>query len=300
MLKLNFQSFRKKRAKKRIKMSSLLTACVRQAKREGWSSVEMAHKYQRSSLLQTEWAWDVLFSNFRFVGNENVLDYGSGDGKISALMARLASKGTVKGVDISPAMVDFASAQFPTSNYPNLSFSKSESTLSISNFDLITSFCVFHLIDKPSQTLTYFNSILKTKGKLVVTYPMIDPNKNLVFSKVLGEIFKKHGLQFSKRSEENTQIRKDETFLRQQVEASGFRIISLKVVDTYDFFMTREDFALWLAGTLPGNDNFPQHKVDEIASEIVERFVELDPEAFAANGWVQRIGQRVDLIAEKI
>ncbi len=74
----------------------------------------------------------------------------------------------------------------------------------------------------------------------------------------------------------------------------------LRVVDTYDFFMTREDFALWLAGTLPGNDNFPQHKVDEIASEIVERFVELDLEAFAANGWVQRIGQRVDLIAEKI
>lgn len=300
---IKYKSSREKKFRKYSSPTFPIFPFLRSLTQKGWSSHEMAHSYHQNSLLQTEWAWDVLFKNFKFKGDEAILDYGCGDGKISALLSRLAQNGTVKGVDISSEMVNFASSQFPKLNYPNLSFFKTQNdSLDYQNnkFDLITSFCVFHLVDEPIKLLQQFNFMLKKEGRIIITFPFFNTAKPSNFNTMLGKVFSKHKLSMSKRTEENIQVRENEDFLRQQVEASGFRILSYKIVDTYDFFPNREEFIAWLVGTLPGNYSFPKNKVHEMASEYVDTLMKIEPRIFAQNGWLQRVGQRVDVCAEKI
>lgn len=273
--------------------------------REGWSSVEMAQAYHHNSLLQFEWSWEGLFKNYSFRGDESVFDYGSGDGKISALMARLAHNGRVHGVDIAAGMVEFAQLQFPVLNYPNLSFSQikpdfSEFANYKNSMDLITSFCVFHLVNEPFQVMRKFNAMLKMRGHLVLVYPVYDPDKLDHFATALRATFQKYKLTLSKRSEENLRIRKDTAFLREKIEGLGFKVHHLAVVDTHDFFPSREEYLAWLEGTLPGNENMPKDKRHQVAVDFVEKLIELDPSVQTNRGWFHKKGQRIDLYAEKI
>lgn len=273
--------------------------------REGWTSVQMAQSYHSNSLLQFEWAWEALFKNYKFQGNESVFDYGSGDGKISALMARLAHKGRVHGVDISAGMVDFAKQQFPSQNYPNLTYSQIKTDFSEfaqykGSLDLITSFCVFHLVDEPLQVLRKFNAMLKPNAKLVVTYPVYDPETTDHFAAAFRFVFKKYDLSFSKRSEENMRARKSTVFLQENLEGLGFKIHHLSVVNTNDFFPNRDAYVTWFEGTITGNENLPKDKKHEMAVDFVEKLIDLDPSIVTEKGWLHKKGQRIDLYAEKI
>src|SRR5437870_1312534 len=93
---------------------------------KGWNSNSVVKIYFHHSELQRQWAWELL-GKHPFKGDEKVLDFGCGDGKISSEISRLVSRGALLGVDISPEMLHLARIKFPTYSYPNLQFRKTES-----------------------------------------------------------------------------------------------------------------------------------------------------------------------------
>lgn len=82
-----------------------------------WHGADYAHH----SSLQAAMADEVL-SRLTLRGDEQVLDLGCGDGKLSARIAAMLPRGAVLGVDASADMVAFARQQFGSASWPNLGF----------------------------------------------------------------------------------------------------------------------------------------------------------------------------------
>lgn len=141
----------------------------------GWNSDALAKLYFHNSEPQRQWAWEAL-GKIAFTGQECILDFGCGDGKVSAEMSRLARNGTVLGVDVSKKMLHLAKIYFPPYAFPNLAFKESTS-LTLDDFlgeqecDLVCAFAVFHLISNPLEVLKNLRTHLKPTGKLLLVIP---------------------------------------------------------------------------------------------------------------------------------
>lgn len=117
--------------------------------------VQDAKIYHNNSQMQ----WNVYVQTLdqtSWNGSERILDIGCGDGKITAIIASKVENGSVLGVDISQAMIDFASLLYPQTNYPNLSFQRQDATeISFeSQFDCIVSFSTLHWVLNQEKALT--------------------------------------------------------------------------------------------------------------------------------------------------
>lgn len=107
-------------------------------------------------------------------GDEQIIDVGCGDGKITALIASEVPKGEVLGIDLSQEMVEFAKRMFPKESYPNLAFLlKDAQTLDYEErFDVIfSSFALQWLPDKDSFLKGAYHS-LRPMGYLAATIPL--------------------------------------------------------------------------------------------------------------------------------
>lgn len=76
--------------------------------------------YRRNASAQTAWAADLL-PLLELSGDESVLDLGSGDGHVTAVLAQLVPRGHVVGLDASLAMVGYA-RKHHASSLQNLEF----------------------------------------------------------------------------------------------------------------------------------------------------------------------------------
>src|SRR5579871_2434148 len=91
---------------------------------KGWSSDALAKTYFHYSEMQRQWAWEIL-GKLPLNGSETILDFGCGDGKITAQISRLIPRGKILGVDLAPEMLHIAHIKFPPCAYPNLTFKRS-------------------------------------------------------------------------------------------------------------------------------------------------------------------------------
>jgi trans-aconitate 2-methyltransferase len=127
--------------------------------------------YEKSSSAQFKWAMD-LVSKLEFKGDENVLDIGCGDGKITATIAARVPKGQVLGIDLSREMIDFAGSKYPKHNYPNLSFQqKDASQLDFQDeFDVVVSFACLHWVKDHIPVLEGIKRSLRTPGRILLQF----------------------------------------------------------------------------------------------------------------------------------
>ncbi len=84
-----------------------------------------ADEYAIHSAPQQKWAKE-LIGKLKLIGNEWLLDIGSGDGKIAAEIASHLKNGKVVGIDNSEEMISLATKKFPATGYSNLSFQKQD------------------------------------------------------------------------------------------------------------------------------------------------------------------------------
>lgn len=68
--------------------------------------------YTSSSSAQDNWELELL-TKVSLKGNERVLDIGCEDERLSAEIARNLLEGSILGIDVSEAMVNFAKAHYP-------------------------------------------------------------------------------------------------------------------------------------------------------------------------------------------
>jgi trans-aconitate 2-methyltransferase len=138
--------------------------------------VDAMHKwnpeaYEKSSSEQKKWAEEVI-SKIQIKGNEQVLDIGCGDGKITAHIASLVPEGSVVGIDNSAEMISFAQSKFPQSSWPNLSFQYGDaSDLRYEDeFDLVVSFACLHWVLDHKPVLEGIKRSLKSNGRLFIQF----------------------------------------------------------------------------------------------------------------------------------
>jgi len=133
-----------------------------------------AEFYRDHSHIQYAIAQDPL-KEYSFLGHENLLDVGCGDGKITAELAHKVPKGQIVGMDLSPSMIALAQKTF---TQPNLSFQvgNAEEIPWTAQFDFISCLCCLHWIKHPERALEGMVRALKPGGKiLVVTFPEESP-----------------------------------------------------------------------------------------------------------------------------
>ncbi len=127
-----------------------------------WSGAD----YARHSNLQAAMADEVL-SRLPLRGDEQLLDVGCGDGKLSARIAEQLPYGAVLGVDASADMVAFARQQFGAAAWPNLRFEVVDARrLNFdARFDRVVSFNALHWIPQQAEALRGIRAALKPQGR---------------------------------------------------------------------------------------------------------------------------------------
>lgn len=128
-----------------------------------------ADEYAKHSSAQEKWAKELL-AKLKLKGNENVLDLGCGDGKITAEIARIIKDGLVIGVDNSEAMISLAQEKYPNKIYKNLSFRvmDAKKLLFDRKFDVVFSNAALHWVDDHGKVLEGINRSLKPGGRFLI------------------------------------------------------------------------------------------------------------------------------------
>lgn len=267
----------------------------------GWNAHSLVKSYFHNSELQRQWAWE-LMGKQTFYGNEKILDFGCGDGKISAEICRLVPHGSVTGVDISSEMLRFAELKFPRYAFSNLEFKKSTSLTfddipGQQSYDIICSFCVFHQVANSLDLLKNLKSHLKPTGKLVLVIPA---GKNPAFFNAANEIFSKYQLEAPWKSTSAVTALNMRTIegCSTLLKESGYKILWLEMVNTDNPFYDRNELIAWMVGTTTANWNIPQSLSPAFFRDLVERMCELDPQIIDSEGRLHFKLSRIHVIAE--
>lgn len=139
-----------------------------------------APEYDRIAGLQEAMAVEVL-DRLPLTGSERVLDVGTGDGKIAALVASRLPGGTVVGVDASRDMVAFAATHFAPGAHGNLSFRVGDACrLGFQEeFDLAISFNALHWVHAQDAALGSIRTALKPCGRARLRLVPAGPRRSL-------------------------------------------------------------------------------------------------------------------------
>ncbi|MBN4006293.1 class I SAM-dependent methyltransferase [Nostoc sp. LPT] len=145
--------------------------------------------YRKNSSSQQKSAQEAIVK-LNLKGNESILDIGCGDGKVTAEIASYIPNGSVRGINNSLEMIDFAQKTFPPSYFPNLTFQFADAkNLNFNNeFDVIVSFFCLHWIIDHIPVLTGIERSLKPNGRILLLFPAKtnDSHVDTVMSKVMS------------------------------------------------------------------------------------------------------------------
>jgi len=130
-----------------------------------WNAVE----YSKSSAIQQQWARE-LIHKLELKGNEQVLDIGCGDGKVTAEIASYVPNGFVLGIDNSEEMIKLSQSKYPHDAFTNLRFQKEDArSLPFKNeFDIVFSNAALHWILDHRPVLRGISASLKRGGKILL------------------------------------------------------------------------------------------------------------------------------------
>ena len=125
-----------------------------------------AQAYSRVSALQ-HWVAEKSLASLQLRGDEQVLDLGCGDGKITVEIAARVPGGAVLGLDASQAMIAFAERAFPPTEYPNLRFRVADAARLPfeGEFDLVVSFNCLHWVRDQAGVLRGIARALTASGR---------------------------------------------------------------------------------------------------------------------------------------
>ncbi len=262
----------------------------------GWNTEELATHYHHNSELQAQWAYSVIGKS-PLSSTDRVLDFGSGDGKLSALLSRMAHQGEVVGIDISANMVALASQLFP---YPNLRFIHSDeidfSPEQITKgFDRITSFCAFHLLPHPDKTLATLCQVLKTEGRLTATWPITAQPE---FVSAVRDEMAARGL-FLPASTASSQQMRDPDQIPTLFEQAGFTIERFEVVTATTRFTSEDALVAWLQGTCAAQWNIATEQQLPFCKSLVRRYLDYAPDCRSEGGIVSLPAVRAEIVARR-
>jgi trans-aconitate methyltransferase len=247
-------------------MSLLRSAAT---KRIEWNAAD----YAANSVVQQTWARE-LIAKLNLRGDENILDVGCGDGKVTAEIARALPNGFVVGTDASPQMIAFAKKTFPAKNFPNLKFQAMDARKlkSTRQFGCVFSNAALHWVDDHEKILRGVASVLKSGGRLVVSCGG-KGNAQDVFVALRPEIRLKRWREFFRQMPTPYFFFAPDDY-KKWLPKFGFRIQKLKLESKDATYNGAEGFAAWLRTTwIPYVQRVPENTREEFIAAVTQRYI---------------------------
>jgi ubiquinone/menaquinone biosynthesis C-methylase UbiE len=105
---------------------------------------------------------------------DHVLDFACGTGE-KALGVSVCVQ-SIRGIDLSPKMIERASMKATDRQIENARFSQTDlfdPTLRPGSYDAIMAFYILHLLDDPAQVFERIHELLKPEGRLICETPCL-------------------------------------------------------------------------------------------------------------------------------
>lgn len=235
-----------------------------------------AEDYAGHSTAQQIWARE-LIAKLNLIGDENVLDIGCGDGKVTAEIAAQVPEGSVLGIDNSAAMIDLACRQFPSKANKNLSFRVEDARdLPFTDqFDVVFSNAVLHWIIDHKSVLTGISLALKTGGRFLLQMGGKGNAAELVV--VLEQMMRENRWQSYFKD-----FKFPYGFYGPEEYQKWMKIVDLQPVRSElipkDMAHDPEGLAGWIRTTwLPYTQRVPEEKREVLIQELMERYINKHP-----------------------
>jgi trans-aconitate 2-methyltransferase len=241
-----------------------------------WSGAD----YARHSSLQAAMADEVL-SNLPLQGDEQLVDVGCGDGKLSARIAARLPRGTVLGVDASADMVAFARQQFGVEAWPNLRFEVVDARhLNFdARFDRVVSFNALHWVPQQAEALRGIRAALKPQGRAhlrLVTRASLTSLEEVAEAVRQEPPWAPHFAAFS-----DPYLRLDAQQYSDLAGSLGLRTISShSAMKRWDFGSEEAFFGFCNAGFGAWTQALPEDRRRDFVSAVMQRYQSLIDAAF--------------------
>ena len=240
---------------------------------------------------------EFIIEKFTFEGNEDVLDLGCGDGKISAKLSKLVPSGHATGLDLSKSMIEYAQQNFPPSQFNNLSFSTGNACeLNFEDrFNVIFSFTALQWAEDHYKVLQGMHKALKADGTIAITMPMGLP---LTVQQALEEMTAKDQWRgfFTDFSTGFNFVSLEQ--YQEILDKTGFKTNLIEKVAQKDIFESKEHLSQFMSQWLPYLRPIPNDLKAAFMSELLDRYIEL--EGIEANEPIYFCPNHLTVIAHKI
>lgn len=236
-----------------------------------------AADYAANSVVQQTWARE-LIAKLNLRGDEQILDVGCGDGKVTAEIARAVPSGTVMGIDASAEMIAFAKKTFPRSKHLNLEFRAMDARkIKLARrFDLVFSNAALHWVDDHEKFLRGAAKALKSGGRLVVSCGG-KGNAQDVFVALRPEMRLAHWREFFRKIPEPYFFYAPEEYKKWLAKA-GFETHGIRLSPKDATYPGANGFATWLRTTwIPYVQRVPESAREEFIAAVTRRYVAKHP-----------------------
>jgi len=254
-----------------------------------------AAAYAANSVVQQSWARE-LIARLQLRGDEQVLDIGCGDGKVTAEIARAVPQGQVVGADASPEMIAFAQKTFPPAKHANLKFQVCDAReigKLGGSFDVVFSNAALHWVDDHETILRGAAALQQPGGRLVVSCGG-KGNAHDVFLALRPEMRLKRWREFFRKMPAPYFFYSTGDY-EKWLPKFGFKINTLKLAPKDAPYPGAEGFATWLRTTwLPYVQRVPENVREEFIAAVTRRFVAKHPPDAQGNVQVRMVRLEID------
>lgn len=255
-----------------------------------------AAAYAANSAAQHAWAREMM-AKLDLGGDEQILDVGCGDGKVTAELAARAARGRVTGIDSSPDMIRFAQHAFPPGEFINLDFRVMDARQIRfpRAFDVIFSNAALHWVNDHETFLRAAAAHLKNAGRLLVSCGG-KGNAQEVFEALRAELRLKRWREFFRRMERPYFFYSPAEY-QGWLRRLGFQVRVLRLMEKDMMREGREGLAAWLRTTWhPYTQRVPAEMREEFIDAVAERYVLRHPADRAGHVHVRMVRLELDAI----
>jgi trans-aconitate 2-methyltransferase len=231
-----------------------------------------ADSYSCLSGLQKAMAEEVL-ALLKLKGDEQVLDIGCGDGKITALIASQVPLGVVVGVDPSHDMIAFALSRFGQNTHGNLRFEVADArALPLKDrFDLVVSFNALHWVPDQDPVLHSIRNVMKSGGKAQLRLVTADKRKSL--EAVVEDVRKSPRWSTHFRDFNDPYLRLTAEEYAAAAKRNGLHPVRVHTeAKTWDFKSRQAFFDFCSVGLIAWTNRLPETERPDFVNDVLNRY----------------------------
>jgi trans-aconitate methyltransferase len=233
--------------------------------------------YHRHSSAQQTWAHE-LIGKLALAGDEQVLDLGCGEGKVTAEIAARLPSGSVLGLDLSRDMIAFARERFPSKQYQNLRFVEGD-MLDLPfdrEFDAVFSNAALHWVVDHGRVFSGIAHALRPGGRVLLQMggkgnaaPVLALADTMLEEEPWKDLFDGPLPRYAFYGPEEE---------RKHLVAAGLAPVRVELIDKRMTFNELEGFAGWIRTTwLLYLDRLPEEARPAFIAKLASRYVERYP-----------------------